>query len=174
MPEAENSQPEQGTENEQNQTTENHQSQEGQARETEPKSEDLAKELEKWKSLSRQNEERAKRNAEAAKNWQEYENSRKTEEQKAQEERERIIAERDSAKLEAARYRAATEHGLSPEDLELLDGVPADQLEDRAARLAERLKPARTPSPSAGIGRETPPEGLGTGDWLRDRITQRK
>lgn len=130
----------------------------------------LQKEIAKWKKLSRQNEAAAKRNAEAAKSWAEHQDSLKTEQQKTQEQLEQLQADRDAAKREAAVYRAISKHGLSAEDLELLEGVPADQLEDRAERLAARLKASRTPSPKAGIGRETPPGAGQSGDWLRNAL----
>lgn len=130
----------------------------------------LREELEKWRKLSRKNEESAKRNAKAAQSWAEYEDSRKTEEQRAQDERDALIAERDDAKRQAAVFRAITEHGLSAEDLDLLKGIPADQLEERAKKLAARLKPTRTPSPKTGIGRETPPGAGQSSDWLRTAL----
>lgn len=138
---------------------------------TETDPEKLQAEVEKWKHLSRKNEETARRNAEAAKQWAQYQDSRKTEDQKAQEEREQLIQERDEARRQAALFEAATKHGLSAEDLALLDGVPADQLTERAEKLAARLKPVRQPSPSAGIGRETPPNARASQDWLRGALT---
>ena len=135
--------------------------------------EDPQAELEKWKAMARKNEANAKKAEADAKAWREYQDSRKTEEQKANEEREKLIAQRDEALRGRAIYEAGAKHGLSPEALELLDGVPTDQLPERAEKLAAMLAPPRTPSPSAGIGQETPPGAANSGDWLRDALTKK-
>ena len=57
----------------------------------------------------------------------------------------------EAAERRAALAEAAITHGLTKDDLELLDGVPADKIEERAKKLAERLKKAAPPDAS---GRE--------------------
>ncbi|MGW0039832.1 hypothetical protein [Gordonia sp. NPDC003376] len=69
---------------------------------------------------------------------------------KAQAERDDARKEAEAAKAEAALLRAAVKHGLSKEDLELLDGVPADQIDERAKKLAARIKISGTPGSSGG------------------------
>lgn len=71
---------------------------------------------------------------EAAKKWQEYEESQKTELQKLQDavaERDRKIAEKE---LEVTRSKIAKQYNVADEDLDLLVGD-----EDNMKRLAERL-----------------------------------
>ena len=131
---------------------------------------DLEKDVEKWRSLSRKNEKAAKENAAAAKAWREYQEQHKTEEQKRQEELEQLTAERDQYRRELEVAKIAREHGLDSEDMEILDGVPLDQLADRAAKYAARVK-KRTPSPAAGIGREVPPKRASS-DWLRAALSK--
>ncbi|WP_308651826.1 hypothetical protein [uncultured Actinomyces sp.] len=126
-----------------------------------------------WKSRSRQWEDKAKKNAEAAKAWQEYQDSRKTEEQKAADQRAALEAERDQARREARMTKAALKHGLSLEDLELLDPTGSDEeFESRAAALAERLskaaEPVRRRDPAVGREHVNPPAGA---DWLRQSLS---
>jgi hypothetical protein len=99
---------------------------------------DPAKELAKWKALARKNEEQAKKNSDAAARLKEFEDAQKTEQQRLT---EQLEAEREAARrnaIEAARYRAVMKHGLSEDDLEWLGDDP-ESMENRAARLAERL-----------------------------------
>lgn len=103
-------------------------------------------------------EKRAKENAEKAKEYDAYVESQKSEQQKlsaAKDEAERQAA--DTA-AELARMKAAVKHGLSEEDLELLDGVPADQVEARAERIAERLGGKKQSFPDLAQGRGKPGE----------------
>lgn len=69
----------------------------------------------------------------------EIEDAEKSDLQKAQEALESERSEHGSTKAQLALLQAAVKHGLSEDDLELLEGVPADQIEQRAARLAQRL-----------------------------------
>ena len=84
-------------------------------------------------------------------------------------EKERLEKERDEARevsaenaRKVALYEAAVEYGLEKGDLELLDGVPADQIDARAKRLAERLAAVgpKTPKPDPTQGGRN---GAGTG-----------
>src|SRR5690625_1832292 len=115
-------------------------------------------EVEKWKSQARKHEARAKENADKAKQHDEYGEWQKYEQQKRSDAKGK--AERDAADTaaELARMKAAVKHGLSEEDLELLDGVPADQVEARAERIAERLGSKRQGFPDLAQGRGKPGE----------------
>lgn len=145
------------------------------AAETEQEEIDYKAEAEKWKTLSRKNEQTAKANAEAAQLWRNHLDSQKTEDEKRVEAEKQRTSEMEALRAENAQLKAATKFGLTAGDLQLLEGVPADVFEERAAALAERLKATRAPSPAAGIGAETPPQGgSSTGDWLRDAIRNKK
>lgn len=82
----------------------------------------------------------------------ELEDSQKSEQQKLQEALEAATAEGSAAKTQAAKLTAALDHGLSKEDLDLLDGVPADQIAERAEKLAARLKTSGAPPASRNQG----------------------
>lgn len=108
---------------------------------------DLVAEVEKWKNLSRKNEDRAKENSEAAKRLAEIEESQKTEQQKlvdAKAAAEKVAAE---TATELARMKAAVKHGLSEDDLDLLGSGTPEEIEARAERLAARLKGTTPPAP---------------------------
>lgn len=99
-----------------------------------------------WQAEARKWEKRAKDNKDAAARLKELEDAQKTEQERLAEqlETERTAARNNA--VEAARYRAAIEHGLSKDDLEWLGDDP-EQIEDRAERFAARIA-AMTPEPS--------------------------
>jgi hypothetical protein len=105
-------------------------------------------EVEKWKALARKHEERAKENAEAAKKVQQLEDAQKSEQQRLEERAAAAERERDKATADALRYRVAAQHGISGDDVDLLEGVAdPDLLEARAKRIAELRKAAeKTPA----------------------------
>lgn len=126
--------------------------------------EKLKADLEKWRSLSRKNEDRAKENAEAAKAWAEYQEANKSEEEKR------------ASELEQLRDRAAElENELSKKDRAILvervaasKGVPArylhgDSEDDLLASADQFLEDAKTLAaakpagiiPSSGTGSPT-------------------
>lgn len=92
-----------------------------------------------WKTEARKWEKRAKENSDAAARLKEIEDEQKSEQQKLADQLEDARNEGASAKTEAARLRAAIKYGLSEDDLDLLGTGTADEIEDRAARLAKRL-----------------------------------
>lgn len=130
---------------------------------------DLAAEVEKWKQLSRKNEDRAKTNSAAAARLKEIEDANKSEVERITDElaESRLAAAETAA--EAARLRAAVKHGLSEDDLALIGTGTPEEIEDRAAKLAARLEAAgipptpgtpgertkRTPYPDRGQGAPT-------------------
>lgn len=145
--------------------------QQGEARETEQPAgdeslEQLTADRDKWKAMARKHEDRAKQNATAAQEWAKYQDSIKSDEEKTSEERNGLIKERDAALAQAAVLRAAVKHNLTEDDLELLEGLPADVVEERAAKLAARVNRETRPTPDPHLGRETPPGGVKSGDFL--------
>ena len=114
---------------------------------------DWQAEAEKWKSLSRKHEDSAKANADKAKRFEEFEESQKTETQKATDEAAKAAKERDDSRAELAVMKAAVKHGLSEDDLDLLGthGTP-DEIDSRAEKLAGRLKAADATKPKPDFG----------------------
>lgn len=143
---------------------------EGKAQETAPEEHDA----EYWKARARQWESNAKKNAAAAKEWREWQEAHKTDEQKAADEKAALEADRDSARRDARLAKAALKHGLSEEDLALIDPSGDDDVfEARVAAFAERLASASKSQPNRfrdpNLGREhvnTP-----AGDWLRQSLS---
>lgn len=97
-----------------------------------------------------------------ASEYDQYLESQKTDEQRRQEEAQRAEAEREqdrkdaeAARAELARTRAALKYKLSEEDLELLQFVPADQVEATAEKISKRLN--REVTPDFDGGHRTPP-----------------
>lgn len=104
-------------------------------------------EVEKWKALARKNETQAKANAAAAKRLKEIEDAAKSDEERRAEERTVLEQERDDAIAEAAKLRAAVTYGLEEADLDLLGTGTAQEITERAERLAKRLAAAVPPKP---------------------------
>lgn len=130
---------------------------------------DWKAEAEKWKSLSRKHEARAKENFEKASEYDKYLESQKSEQEKQAEAYAKLQAERDEAMTSAALAQAALKYGLSAEDMELISGGSADDIESRAERLANRLASQKQkPEPDKGLGREQASQS--SGDWLRDQF----
>lgn len=103
-----------------------------------------------WKAEARKHEQRAKANAAAAKELADLKAAQMSDEEKRAAELKTAAVERDQARAEAARERAARVHKLTDDDLALLDGVPADQFAARAAALAKRIQAAAVPQQSGG------------------------
>ncbi|TDE02843.1 hypothetical protein E1269_21365 [Jiangella asiatica] len=75
----------------------------------------------------------------------EFEDAQLTEQQRLEKERDEARETAATTARQAALYKAAIDHSLGAEDLELLEGVPADQIDARAKRLSERLAASRAP-----------------------------
>ncbi|MBO1739674.1 hypothetical protein [Leifsonia sp. TF02-11] len=110
-------------------------------------------ELEKWKALARQNEARAKANADKAKRFDEIEESTKTELQKAQEAAAQAAAEAQQARLDALRARTAATAGV-PEDL--LVGSTEDELAASVQRLLAFKGATEQPAAPRSSGADAP------------------
>lgn len=137
-------------------------------------------EAEKWKNLSRKNEDdfkkasrEAQRNAAAAEELKRLkELGQSTEEQVASlkaahdnlsKEHTTVASERDSLKVENARLRAGLAAGLTLDDMQYIPVGDEDAMVKAAKTLAQRLGTARTPDfDGGGRGREPePPKTLG-------------
>lgn len=89
-----------------------------------------------WKHKAREQERRAKENADARKRLDELEAKNKSEVEKATDARTAAEAERDAARAEALRLRVAAKHGISETDADLfLTGTDEDTLTAQAQRL---------------------------------------
>lgn len=125
-----------------------------------------AQEVEKWKSLSRQNEARAKSNADAATELAKIKESQLTAEQKAQKTAETAQAEAASAKAELLRYQIASAKGVPPE---LLTASTEAELQAQADALIKFAggNQSTPPAPDLGQGNRgsAPPQDANA--WLR-------
>lgn len=93
---------------------------------TEP---DYKAEADKWKALSRQNEQQAKANAEKAKRFDEFEEAQKSEIQKAEERAAKAEARAQEVEQRALRAEVAANTGVP---LNLLHGSTAEELQASA------------------------------------------
>ena|ERR1051325_1209839 len=131
-------------------------------------------EAEKWKGLSRKNEERATSNAEKAKKFDEHEESNRTELEKLQaraEAAEKVIAERE-AKESAMKLReeVAAEKKFADRKISAsaLRGSTREELEAHADELLE-LVPAPPAAPSSD-GQGDLGKPIGEGEMSADDI----
>jgi cytochrome c1 len=92
----------------------------------------------------------------------EYEDATKSEHEKLAETLEATRNEGAEAKAEAARLRAAIKHGLTEDDLELLGSGTPEEIEQRAEKLAARLRGANEEKSSSTPSRQ-PQERLRPG-----------
>lgn len=105
-----------------------------------------------WKAMARKWEKRAKENSEAAARLKELEDAQKTEQERLAEQLESERSQARQSAIEAARYRAAMQHGLTPDHLDFLGDDP-EQIEERAQKFAqliaektsEPVQPSRRP-----------------------------
>lgn len=116
-----------------------------------------------WKQKAREQESRAKANADAARELQAIRDSQKSEAQRQAEALAEAQKAASSAQQEALRWRIAAQHGITAEDAELfLTGSSEEAMNAQAQRLAEKVavpkKPELRPDPSQGA------RGSGTAD----------
>lgn len=112
--------------------------------------EQLRAELEKWKSMSRKNEERAKENAEKAGLYDEASEKNKSELQKAIERAEKAEARAAQAEKANAKSRVAAQKGIDPDLLPDGDEDAIAQAADRLIAWRDAAKPKGTPAAAAG------------------------
>lgn len=101
---------------------------------------DWKAEAEKWKALSRRHESTAKANSEAAKRWNEFEESQKSEQQKLMERLELVERERDEERRARARLVAAATYDLPASLLERIGGSSEEEINESAKALAEEIE----------------------------------
>ena len=125
-----------------------------------------------WKSKAREQEKRAKDNADAAKRLAEIEESQKTEAQKSADRIKQLETEAEAARRDALRFKVASEFGIASERADLLlTGTD----EETMRRQAEALKGEADERKKQGnrVPREGQTPSPGNGDerqFLRDLI----
>lgn len=93
-----------------------------------------------WKQKAREQEKRAKENAEAAKRLAEFEESQKTEAQKIADRAAAAERARDEALADGLRYKAAAKHGIDEDHFDLLGSGDEEAISGRAERIGNLLK----------------------------------
>lgn len=133
--------------------------------------------VEKWKALSRKNEQQAKENAEKARKFDEAEEANKTELEKAlarAEAAEKAIAEREAKDQAAAlAQEIAKEKGIA--DASVLRGSTKEELEAHADQLLSLLPKPTGAAPADGqgkTGRIGAPKQITNRDQLRNMTPQ--
>lgn len=96
------------------------------------------------------------RHGDAAARLKEFEDAKLSAEEKTARDLKETQGLITDLQTENALLKAGVEHGLSEEDLQLLAGLPADVISERAAILAERL--SGTPATQPGGGLYMPPK----------------
>jgi hypothetical protein len=105
---------------------------------------DWQAEAQKWQRLSRQNEAKAKENAKAAAEFKKWEDSQKTEVQRAQERAEEAERQRDEALRTHHQLMAAATFDLHPDLIEFLGSGTEDEIGERAETLSNTVKQQAT------------------------------
>lgn len=93
-----------------------------------------------WKQKAREQESRAKSNAEAAKRLQEIEDAQRTEAEKIAARQAQAERDRDDARAEALRYKAAATHGIGEDYFDLLGSGDEETISGRAERVGALLR----------------------------------
>ena len=102
--------------------------------------EELKKQLEHWKAMSRKNERSARDDRAAAKKWRDQEDANKSEIQKAQEAREAAEQERDALIMSQNRMLAAAAKDLSPDWIDYLGDGTSEEINERAEQLVTLIE----------------------------------
>lgn len=131
--------------------------------------EDALKEVEKWKTMSRRNEERAKSNAEAATELQTIKDAQLSAEDKAKKAAEKAVNEAAAAKAELARYKVAAAKGVPAE---LLTGSDEATLNAQADALIAFAGGGQqtTPVPNLGQGNRGAAAPQDPNAWIRNAL----
>ena len=121
---------------------------------------DWKAEAEKWKAFSRQHEDRARANAEAAKRLKEIEDRDLSELQKAQRDIEEYRQRAETAERAALRNQVALAKGIPADLVDTLAGATAEELTAHADRLLAwrgSVAPAPVPQPKPDPGQGAQP-----------------
>lgn len=95
--------------------------------------------VEFWKAKAREQEKRAKENADAARRLTEIEDAQKSEAQKAADRVKALETEVEQARRDALRFKVASKYAIGEEDADLfLTGSDEETLTKQAERLAGR------------------------------------
>ena len=108
-----------------------------------------------------------------------FEDAKLTAEEKASRDLKEALTNSESLASENALLKAAIDHGLSADDLDLLRGLPADAISERAAKLAARIgtgtqgSGSLTQQPKEALrGGAQPNSPAEPGDWLRQMLAK--
>jgi hypothetical protein len=120
---------------------------------------ELAKQVQHWRSTAQRHEKTARDNSKAAERLRAIEDANKTELQKATEARESAERERDAALTASSRMMAAAAHNLDPELIDFLGDGTSEEISARAEQLAGIIeananKLAEQKTASQGNGRQ--------------------
>lgn len=102
-----------------------------------------------WEAEARKWEKRAKANHDAAKRLDKLERANESDAQRLERERDEARQNAESSTSELARLRAAMRYGLAEDDLDLLGTGTAEEIDERAKRLADRLGAAAKKPPAS-------------------------
>lgn len=109
-----------------------------------------------WKQRSRENEKRAKANADAAKRLQALEESQQTEQEKQAKRLAQLEQESQTAKREAMRFRVAALKGVPADLIDRLRGDDEDELSVDADALLALVNAPKSPAPDLSQGSRGP------------------
>jgi hypothetical protein len=124
-------------------------------------------EIAKWKTQALENEKRAKANADKAKNYDAYEESQKTEQQRLADQLAAAQREAQDAREDRFRLLACAQHDLPPELIPHLGGGTEDEITERAEAFAkainERAAVIAAAQAQAAAAQQQPRNGNGFG-----------
>jgi hypothetical protein len=95
-----------------------------------------------WKQKAREQEQRAKSNADKAREYDAFQESQKTEQQRIADRAAAAERERDEARAEGLRYKAAAKHGVGEDYFDLLGSGDEETISTRAERVGSLLRVA--------------------------------
>ena len=126
------------------------------------------KDLDYWKTRSRQNEQASKRNAEKAKQFDEWQESQKSEDEKRVTENEDLRSKLASLNLQVLRQQVAAEKKLEPELADTLTGNTAEEMGEHADRLLAAIQ--RSYAPKQVLEPSDTGAGASGGDTIEQSI----
>lgn len=97
--------------------------------------------------------------ADAAKKWQDYEDSQKTELQRLQEKAEQLENQLAKESHERLQMKVAAEYKLDPDLAEFVTGSDEEEMRSRAEKLAKRMTPEKLPTADLKAGDRGGPVG---------------
>lgn len=102
--------------------------------------EELAKQLNHWRTTAQKHEKTARENSAAAKRWREQEEANKSDLQKAIEAREAAEERANAVTQQNERMLAAAAHNLSPDLIDFIGGGTSDEISARAEQLNDIIE----------------------------------